>query len=542
MLQEEDGVVAPDRGAQEPVGVERVGRQDDPQSGNVRHQDRARLGVIDGAAADVAADRDAHHDRTGPRVSGAPPHRRELAPDLHVCGPDVVVELDLDHRFQAPQRHPDRAADDVGFRERRVEDPLLPIDPLQVVGDLEDAPFSLALLEHRLARGVGDVLAEEHDPWIALHLVAHAGVQEVHHRGRGGAFRRRGGRREHRRGRIDVGRVDEVVGGFGGRDLRRQGAVRGFVDFCVDLLFQPLERCLRENPLADQETRHRRDRIASEVALALLFWTVERLVVGERMAVRPDDVRVDQRGALPRPAVFDRRAQRIVGLHEIAAVDFGDREVREAGQELRDRAARRVDLDRDRDGVTVVFDQVEDGELQVARGRERFPELPLGGLALSGRDVDDLVAPETPAGGELRDLRKPPPSLCRPNRVEKLRPGAGGLRDQVQPARAPVRRHLTPGRGGIVLRPDGLKEHLVGRDPDLQAEGAIAVVTVEPVVGGLDDHAGGGRDRLVPGAVDLEVDLVLAFELDFLVVDPAGKVDVAVGRDEPGGIKASVFV
>ena len=102
--------------------------------------------------------------------------------------------------------------------------------------------------------------------------------------------------------------------------------------------------------------------------------------------------------------------------------------------------------------------------------------------------------------------------------------------------------HLPAGRGGIVLRPHRLQEHLVGRDADLQAEGAVPVVAVEPVVGRLQQHRGGARDRFVPGAVDLEVDLVLPLELDFLVVDATGEVNVAVGGDQSGGVETPVFV
>src|ERR1700687_3655142 len=51
-------------------------------------------------------------------------------------------------------------------------------------------------------------------------------------------------------------------------------------------------------------------------------------------------------------------------------------------------------------------------------------------------------------------------------------------------------------------------------------------------------QAGGRRDGLVTHAIDLKVDLVLALELDLLVVDPAGQVDVAVGGDQRGRVQA----
>ena len=101
-------------------------------------------------------------------------------------------------------------------------------------------------------------------------------------------------------------------------------------------------------------------------------------------------------------------------------------------------------------------------------------------------------------------------------------------------------RHLAPGRGRVVLRADGLEEHLVGSDPELKDERAVPVVAVEPVVPGLQDHPGRRADRLVAGAVDLKVDLVLALELDLFVVETTGKIDVAVGGDQRLRIEAAV--
>jgi hypothetical protein len=98
----------------------------------VREDALARLAVVRAAAAQVAADRDADHDRARPRVARPVAHHRHLVADLHHRRPDVVEELNLDHRLQLARRHPDRAADDVGFGERRVEDAVVAVEPLQV--------------------------------------------------------------------------------------------------------------------------------------------------------------------------------------------------------------------------------------------------------------------------------------------------------------------------------------------------------------------------------------------------------------------------
>ena len=49
---------------------------------------------------------------------------------------------------------------------------------------LKTAALPLDLPEHLVAGGVGDVLPEDDDARIAPHLVLHARVQEIHHRGR----------------------------------------------------------------------------------------------------------------------------------------------------------------------------------------------------------------------------------------------------------------------------------------------------------------------------------------------------------------------
>ena len=246
------------------------------------------------------------------------------------------------------------------------------------------------------------------------------------------------------------------------------------------------------------------------------------------MAVGADDVRVDEGGALPAPAVLDGVAQRVVGLEEVAAVDLGQEQVREAAHQLRDRSAGGVDLDRHGDRVAVVLDEEEDGQLQVAGGIEGFPELAFRGLAFAGRHENDLVLLEPALARQLRNQSLAPPGLGRSDGMQKLGARAGGFRDQVPLLVAPVGGHLAARGGGVILRPDGLQEHLEGGHAELEDQGPIPVVGKEPVAAGPGHHARRRRHRLVAGARDLEVDLVLPLELDFLVVDPAGEVDVAV--------------
>ena len=94
------------------------------------------------------------------------------------------------------------------------------------------------------------------------------------------------------------------------------------------------------------------------------------------------------------------------------------------------------------------------------------------------------------------------------------------------------RGHLAAAGGRVVLRADALQQHVVGRHAERQAEGAIAVVGEGPVLAGPQLPAGGDEDGLVAGADDLEEDLALVLELDFLVVEAPRQEHQPVGREQ----------
>src|SRR5580698_6408144 len=62
--------------------------------------------------------------------------------------------------------------------------------------------------------------------------------------------------------------------------------------------------------------------------------------------------------------------------------------------EFRDVSAGSVDLDGDGDGVAVVFDNEDDGQLRIRGGVQGLPEFALRCRALADGDIDDLVALE----------------------------------------------------------------------------------------------------------------------------------------------------
>ena len=183
VFEEKDGIVAADGGAQQAGGVERVRWKHHPQPGNVGKDTLAALRVIDGSAGKVAANGHANDAGRGERVVRAPADQRQFAAQLHHGGPDVVKELDLDHRLQSALGHAGGAAHDVGFGDRRVEYPVRTELYLQAGGELEDAALALDqfLLEIFFAAAVGDIFSEDHDALIAAHLVAQGGIDQVGH-------------------------------------------------------------------------------------------------------------------------------------------------------------------------------------------------------------------------------------------------------------------------------------------------------------------------------------------------------------------------
>ncbi len=265
---------------------------------------------------------------------------------------------------------------------------------LEVGRDLEDAALALDLVEVLLARHVGHVLAEDDDARVALHLLVQAAVDEIDHRA--------GVPRKLRallvvelfRGRVNVGRVD-VLRGRVGRGLRaRERGVGRLADLAVNLVLELLQLVLRDEALFDEQRAEALDGVALGVRRALLVRPVELLVVRERVRVGADDLRVDERRAFALAAVLDGALQSLQRLDRVGAVAAFDKQVGEAFDQAGHVAARGLHLDGDADGVAVVFDEEDDGQLQVARRVQGLPELALARRAVAGRAVDDLVALE----------------------------------------------------------------------------------------------------------------------------------------------------
>ena len=91
-----------------------------------------------------------------------------------------------------------------------------------------------------------------------------------------------------------------------------------------------------------------------------------------------------------------------------------------------------------------------------------------------------------------------------------------------------MRRHLAPAGVWVVLAAHRLEQHVQRRDPHREAQRAVAVVRIDPVIAGPENQARRGQHAFVARAANLEKCLVLALELDFPVVETPRKIHRAV--------------
>src|SRR5581483_3510361 len=132
----------------------------------------AGLAVVDRAAVQISANRDAQYQRTGERAVRTPSQRRHLVADLHHRRPDVIEKLHLGHWLQSARGHTDGAARDRGLRQRRFEHTTRSELRLQPVRHLELASRACDLRQVLRAAAISHILPEHYDAWVAPHLFA----------------------------------------------------------------------------------------------------------------------------------------------------------------------------------------------------------------------------------------------------------------------------------------------------------------------------------------------------------------------------------
>src|ERR1700739_1478691 len=124
--------------------------------------------------------------------------------------------------------------------------------------------------------------------------------------------------------------------------------------------------------------------------------------------------------------------------------------------------------------------------------------------------------------------------------LHELRAGAGGFADDIEFLVTPVRGHLSAAGAGIVLGAYSLKKGFKRSHAQREAERAVPVIRVNPIDAGTEKQAGRGGDRFMAGTGNLEINFVLAFELDFPVVKSPGEIHRAVDAYEGFAIEPLV--
>jgi len=81
--------------------------------------------------------------------------------------------------------------------------------------------------------------------------------------------------------------------------------------------------------------------------------------------------------------------------------------------------------------------------------------------------------------------------------------------------------HLPAAGAEVILCSDCREKVFQGSHAKHQAQSAIAVVGVKPVNAGTEEESHDGSNCFVPGAGNLKIDFVLAFELDLAVIEPS---------------------
>ncbi len=192
-------------------------------------------------------------------------------------------------------------------------------------------------------------------------------------------------------GGVDVWRVNPLVNRIRRREFGGQCAIGGFDDFAIHFGFQSFDFAFLQDAFAHEEHGKFRERIALRFGGAFGLALVEFFVVGKRMRIGADDVRVDQRRTFAGAAMFGGAAQRGVTFQRLGAVAFLDVQIRIIPDELGNAAAGSLHFDRDRNGVAVVFDEIENREALAAGGVQRFVKFAFAGGAVTGGNVSDLV-------------------------------------------------------------------------------------------------------------------------------------------------------
>ncbi len=210
------------------------------------------------------------------------------------------------------------------------------------------------------------------------------------------------------------------------------------------------------------------------------------------MRVGSRDVRVHQRRALARPAIFRGAPQEPHSSPSGSLPSHSS--TKRPGiirHQFRNAPARRLEFHGNGNRPAVILDHEKDRKLAQAGRIQSFEKFPFARGTVAARNVDDFVRLVAHVFAERRLLRllqrmrkllEIEGSLRHAHGLRVLHPRGRGSRKNIQPGNAPVRRHLAPAGVRIVLGPHRLEKHFERRDAQRQAKRAIAIVGIHPVI------------------------------------------------------------
>ncbi len=107
---------------------------------------------------------------------------------------------------------------------------------------------------------------------------------------------------------------------------------------------------------------------------------------------------------------------------------------------------------------------------------------------------------------------------------------------------SPVRRHLASAGVWVGLRANRAEQHFKRRHAKLQTQGAVAVVSVKPIIARTERKPRRRQDGFMSGAADLKKNFILSLELNFLVVNAPGEIHRAIYPDELLRLESVIFL
>src|SRR5882724_2027333 len=241
-------------------------------------------------------------------------------------------------------------------------------------------------------------------------------------------------------------------------------------------------------------------------------------------------MRVDERWAAALAAILHRLFACGIAFERIRAVHFCNVQSRKTTNEFGNASASSLYFHRNRDGIAVIFDEIEERKLLGASDVQGFPEFALAGGAVTTRDVHNFIRIVAHVFPERRllCLRQGlgaavviKSGFSGAHGLDELRARAGGLADDVPLRVAPVGGHLPAAGTEVILCSDCREKVLQGSYPKHQAKSAVAIIGIKPVDAGTEEESHDGSNCFVPGAGNLKIDLVLALELDLAFIEPS---------------------